>query len=198
MHFILAESNYKAQHAQPHQQLLMTYSIKKAQSMFWKLNHTTERVTELHEAGKIDASWLICPNGEAERAIPVGVFLENSKTFELENSARSSDARGDVPDNTEKSTIPHPLMALGLKVSYAAGAVKVFCYIGTYFLLKPAATRVSGNLLAVQPNSPSIGFATFRECLNDFSTLLLIFGLATLLAGLVLDRIEQTKARGRA
>lgn len=56
----------------------------------------------------------------------------------------------------------------------------------------------NNSLLQVQPAIPAIGFTTLREYLNEFSTIFHSFGLAMLLASLVLDRLEQTKARESA
>lgn len=178
----------------------MTYSIKKPTSLLWKLSYETEKVLELHSAMKIDDTWLICPSGEADRAITLREFVKNTQLFELQDAERSTA----IKNNADSKIVPaettpiNKLVELGKTVSYTAGAIKVFCYFSAYVQLNSSIKHFSNGssrLFQVQEKLPSIGFTSFRECLNDFSTIFLYFGLALLLASLVLDRLEQTKAR---
>ena len=58
------------------------FSLKKPQSWWWKTDLSLEGVKELLEAGRITADHLICPIGEADKAMPLSTFLEDTTIFD--------------------------------------------------------------------------------------------------------------------
>ncbi len=56
----------------------MSYSIKKPSAMFWTTNRTREEVESDVHAGRIGKDWLICPLGEADRALTIDAFMKDS------------------------------------------------------------------------------------------------------------------------
>lgn len=57
------------------------FAIKKPGQWWWRTNHTAEQVLERFGAMKIDEDWLICPQGEAGRAITIGEFVADPNAF---------------------------------------------------------------------------------------------------------------------
>jgi hypothetical protein len=51
------------------------FSIKKRGGWLWSTGHTRQQVERKAVKGTIDGGWLVCPHGEAERAISVAEFL---------------------------------------------------------------------------------------------------------------------------
>lgn len=77
------------------------YSLKKSGGLFWRTNVTREQVIQDLEASKIDGNWLVCPVGEADRAIPLRKFAADPNVFELRKFERdnepSSNLYADMP-----------------------------------------------------------------------------------------------------
>lgn len=160
----------------------------------WKRGYTTLKIIELRNSRKIDDDWLVCPSGDSGKAVPVMRFMENTNIFEQQ--AKTVTRQQSVGRQASTQRVgTHPLISLGIKTTLITIAMKVVGYIYVYCQLKSvaSASRSFGSFKGTE--TPSLGFATFIQAINEHSTIFLIFGLAVLFAGLVLDRIEQTRAK---
>ena len=65
------------------------YSLKKPKHWLWRTNFTREQVLERLDERKISEDWLICPLGEAAKAVPVADFAADPSLFEAYESPSS-------------------------------------------------------------------------------------------------------------
>lgn len=54
------------------------FSIKKPSQWLWRTNVSREQILQRLNDFEIDEEWLVCPLGEADRAITVGEFVSES------------------------------------------------------------------------------------------------------------------------
>lgn len=60
----------------------MKFSLKKPKSLFWRTDYSLAEVQKKLAVGKITGDWLVCPLGEAERAVPVSEFIARPAMFD--------------------------------------------------------------------------------------------------------------------
>lgn len=80
----------------------MLFSIKKRNQWFWKVGLTREAILATLASGEITEDWLICPQGESGKAVPIRLFLENEKQSDREQSV----ARGSVSERHQAVDTP--------------------------------------------------------------------------------------------
>lgn len=66
------------------------YSVKRPNAWLWRTGLTRAAVEREYEVGTIASDWLVCPLGEAERAVSVDRFLENPRVLGAPNSKIST------------------------------------------------------------------------------------------------------------
>lgn len=113
------------------------YSIKKSRDWFWRTG--LRRAQILHGFKESEAEWLVCPLGEAERAIRLDKFLANPDVFEDPSAVTQ-----DVPSDASGSLRPV------LNLIYAMAA---FNFFGPQLMMAPGVgvffgALVSGSILA--------------------------------------------------
>lgn len=68
--------------------------MKKPSALLWSRGYGRNEIDDLLAKGKIDETWLICPFGNAERAVPFSRFLKDTSVFsrmaKMESVASSS------------------------------------------------------------------------------------------------------------
>ncbi|MEO2026938.1 MAG: ABC transporter ATP-binding protein [Fuerstiella sp.] len=57
------------------------YSVKQPSAWFWRTNFTQQQILKHLEESKISGHWLVCPLGDANRAIGVATFASNPDVF---------------------------------------------------------------------------------------------------------------------
>lgn len=60
----------------------MKYLLRKQKAHAWSTNHSLQEIQEKLANGKITGDWLVCPLGEAARAVPVAEFIACPTLFE--------------------------------------------------------------------------------------------------------------------
>jgi fluoroquinolone transport system ATP-binding protein len=70
------------------------YSVKQPSAWFWRTNFTREQVLKQLEESKTSGHWLVCPLGDANRAISVATFASNPNVFETDARTKGGSESG--------------------------------------------------------------------------------------------------------
>ena len=73
------------------------FSVKKPRALLWKTGYSLTSVQDLIDKDRLDQNDLICPFGEAERAITINDFLANTSIFDRSESKPNFVEEVDVP-----------------------------------------------------------------------------------------------------
>jgi hypothetical protein len=86
-------------------------SIKRSDAWFWKTNLPFEEVLSRWADGAISYDWLVCPQGEAHRAVPIEEFVNDPRIFARQ---RREEAAQEREYNARVAAIPVPeLLKIG-------------------------------------------------------------------------------------
>lgn len=87
----------------------MKLSLKSKKAWLWSTDHSLEAIREKLADGKIDGDWLVCPLGEAERAVTVSQFIDRPSLFDREEAGGQTIAPAgeseDVMDHLPRITL---------------------------------------------------------------------------------------------
>jgi hypothetical protein len=101
----------------------MKYSVKKPTWMFWRTSLTIDQVRSGVDAGRIGIDWLVCPLGEASRAVEVARLLREPDLFGPALPVKSasspiSDHEHGIPDSNAVSLLSGFLGQIRSKTGY--------------------------------------------------------------------------------
>lgn len=60
----------------------MQFAIKKKSAVFWSSDNSLQDIREMLSKGRIAEDWLVCPQGEANRAVLVSELIARPDLFE--------------------------------------------------------------------------------------------------------------------
>jgi len=94
----------------------MQFSIKPPGAFLWKTGYTEVKIRSCLQSGRITGDWLVCPLGEAARAVTVTEFIDNPSILNELNDVPSERSSGFA----EEPQTPLSVAALGWWVSQEA------------------------------------------------------------------------------
>lgn len=84
-------------------------SIKRSDAWLWKTNLPFEEVVSRWADGTISYDWLVCPQGEAHRAVPIEEFVNDPRIFARK---RREEAAQEREYNARIAAVPEPTLLL--------------------------------------------------------------------------------------
>jgi hypothetical protein len=160
----------------------MQFSIKPPGAFLWKTGYTEVKIRSCLQGGRITGDWLVCPLGEAARAVTVTEFIDNPSILNELNdvpSERSSDF-------AEEPQTPLSVAALGWWVFLGA--------LTAHFIVATILTNRAAGL------TRSMDTAVFATTLLKGIDALVIAGAITALFGHAYKKTtkaEQVEPRNR-
>lgn len=94
----------------------MQFSIKSPSALLWKTGYTEEAIKGDVQAGRVAGDWLVCPLGDAAKAVTIAEFIANPSILKASNDAPG----GRTPGLTDASQAPLSAAALGWRVFFGA------------------------------------------------------------------------------
>ena len=126
----------------------MQFSIKPPSAFLWKTGYTEAKIRSFLEGGRITGDWLVCPLGEAARAVTITEFIDNPSILIELNDVPCERSSGFA----EKPQTPLSVAALGWSVFL--GSLTAHFFLATIFSNRAAGltrsidtTVLAGTLL---------------------------------------------------
>jgi hypothetical protein len=106
----------------------MEFSIKAPNALLWKTGYTETQVVEFYERGKMKEDWLICPLGEAGKAIPMAQFLKDRAILRV-----STDSPRETPVSSGQTSRDNMTQTSVTNIGRKNGMVRILWLFGCLF-----------------------------------------------------------------
>jgi len=84
----------------------VTYSLKKPKAFFWSTNHSFPEIQEKLAKGKVTEEWLVCPLGEAKRAVTLSELIARPALFEAIAKTVTGSTKPDQANSADDTDLP--------------------------------------------------------------------------------------------
>lgn len=148
------------------------FSLKKPSAWFWSTGHTRSDIVRKVANRRIDGHWLVCPHGEALRAISVNEFLAKPDFFRPVKSVIGVEPVAPTP--TPALAIITAILCFGISIVNAGWLFIIFLWGLPYLVVCVAHVLIHGRALKRAKSSPAWQYASHLTLLLTF--LLLIDG----------------------
>ena len=148
------------------------FSLKKPGAWLWSTGHTRSDIVRKVANRRIDGHWLVCPHGEADRAIAVNEFLAKPDIFRPVKSVIGVEPAAPTP--VPALAILTALLCLGISVVNAGWLFIIFLWGLPYLVVCVAHVLIHSWAVKRTTSSPAWQYASHLALLLTF--LLLIDG----------------------